>query len=578
MASVMYTPSPSNRGSSNYSNRSYRSEAQKTENIRIIAGLWSAASIIYGVYFSYQLVSLVASGLGGIEAAVVILVPAAGMGVLTFLLFKYLPGRGVRAVTYVCLGCVAISNFFVPGFAGLVTVICIGVVIVGALCFLFYAYALPYVGKYRFIAVLIAGIPIVGAFFYVPQTLSDADLSVEFSTTIPTTVAAPLAGQLSSINAAVAKSYGSAAAVSYTIKNNRLYADICVEGTLQSVELDTRPFVQTRIPWLRSNLSRKLDSYLTKDDPSGIRLTTLLRPVSAALKNVDAVMLADGVLVNYPQQIAFPGKHVFRSASFDESQIGHNVRKWAEPTKLAAKDVSVVNAIPTTQDELDNVGIPVGQWPQWQRVHQQFESATPKGVSKSSRATKAEALTALQSKKGVMFIVAHYDGFSIRLPSGETLSTLDLDSIRDTLSKNRPTVFLFSCETARLEKGQSFVKTLLDHGAQAVVASTTPVSASDALVLFQAFLTNAVGPNSIPIAEAFRKARYESNAKNMEVWVADNSSPQAAWPPVHPGLPFELLAITGSLSATGQWPDNHEFLLGSNSMAMCRNFLACRRE
>ena len=526
MSSVMYTPGPSNRGSSNYSKsrRSHSSVATKTEKIQIIAGIWSVASTLYGAYFCYQLVSVIAGGISGLEAAGVMLISAASMGFLVFLFFKYVPGQGVRTLTYACLVCVAISNFLVPGFAGLVTVICVGVVVIGVFCLLVFFYAQQYVGKYRFIAVLIAGLPIIGAFFYVRETLSDAGLNVQFSTTVPSTVDGPLAGQLSSINAAVAKSYGSAAAVSYTIKNNRLYADICTEGSLQSIELDSRPIVQTRIPWLHWNLSRKLDSYLTGDDPSGARLTTLLGPVSTALRNVDAVMLADGVLVNYPQQQAFPGKHVFRSSSFEESQIGHNVRKWAEPVKLAAKDVAVVNAIPTSQDELDNVGIPVGQWPQWQRIHAQFENSIPKGVSRSSQANKAEALTALQTKKGVMFIVAHYDGFSIRLPSGETLTTKDLDSIRETLSTNHPSVFLFSCETARLQKGQSFAKTLLDHGAQAVVASTTPISAADALGLFHAFMTNAVGPKAVPVSEAFRKAQQQSSAKNMEVWVADISS------------------------------------------------------
>lgn len=104
-----------------------------------------------------------------------------------------------------------------------------------------------------------------------------------------------------------------------------------------------------------------------------------------------------------------------------------------------------------------------------------------------------------------------------------TLTTKDLNSIREMLSTN-PSVFLFSCETARLQKGQSFAKSLLDHGAQAVVASTTPISAADALGLFHAFMSNAVGPKSVPVSEAFRKAQQQSNAKNMDVWVADISS------------------------------------------------------
>jgi hypothetical protein len=535
MSSVMYTPGPSNRGPSNrgrssYS-RSHRSAAQKTSNIRVIAGLWTIGSVVYGAYFSYQLISLISGGIGGVVAVSVMLVSAGAMTFLAFLIFKSFPGRGVRAVTYICIGCVALSTFLIPGLVGLLTVICVGVTVVGLVSLLLYVAVTRSVtavrlSEYKWVAVVIAGIPVIGAFFYVPATLSDAGLTVTFSqASVQAAAPSPIASQLSKISSVVTRSYVSSAVLSYSIRNNRLYADICKKETVQSIELNTAPIVQTPIPWLKWNLSRKLDRYLAADN-SGTQLATLLSPVATALSSVDTVMVADGVLVNHPQQSMLPGKRVLRSISLDESKIGQNVQKWAEPRNLKASDVAVVNAIPVSQDELERLDIAGAEWPRWRGLHEQFERSAPRGVSKAANATKAQALDALQTKKGVMFIVAHYDGYSIRLPNGESLGVFDLDFIHDAISRNHPRVFLFSCETARLQNAQSFAKALLDHGAEAVVASTTPISASDALTLFRSFLQNALGPRRMPISEAFQRAQDKSNAKSLEVWIADLSSPR----------------------------------------------------
>ena len=130
MASVMYTPNPSNRGSSNYS-KSRSSAQSKTQSIRVIAGLWSFGFICYGAYVSYQLVLLMAGSLSGIATAITMV---ASGGALLLLAGRYIfntaRGRGVRAITYICFASVVVSGI-VPGFAGLFIVICIGVAIVG---------------------------------------------------------------------------------------------------------------------------------------------------------------------------------------------------------------------------------------------------------------------------------------------------------------------------------------------------------------------------------------------------------------------------------------------------------------
>jgi hypothetical protein len=521
MASVMYTPNPSNRGSNNYSQSSRSSARSKTQNIRTFAGLWSVGFICYGAYFTYQLVTLMAGGLSGIGTALTTVASAGSMTLLTVVIFKAARGRGVRAVTYVCLSCVTISTFLVPGFAGLFTVICIGVTILGGAGLLIY-YVVTRVIDSKLIAVAVASLPLIGAMFYVPSSLSDAGLNVEFfqSAMSPS----PIAGQLSGIEQVVKQSYGGAAVLSYGVRNNRLYADISRNGSVESLELETRSLVQTPIPWLQWNLSRRLERYTSGGTTPGPQLATILSPVANALKGFDTVMVADGALLNHPQQNALPDKRVFRSISLDQQQIAQNIQKWAAPVTLTPSDVSIINAVPSSLDELERLDIAGGQWSNWNGIHAQFEQSVPKGVS-TTAATKALALDALQTKKGVMFIVAHSDGFSIRLPNGESVGVKDFDAIQDAIRRNHPRVFLFSCETARVENMQSFAKALLDHGAEAVVAPTTQISTAEALAVFSSFLNNALGPSPMPISEAFQKAQRDSIGKSMEIWVGSLSFP-----------------------------------------------------
>jgi hypothetical protein len=531
MGSVMYTPNPSNRGSSNYS--SSRSSAEsKTRSIRAIAGLWSFGFICYGAYFSYQIVALMAGGLSGVGTAVTLVASGGTMLLWVLRIFDTAQGRGVRAITYICLTCTIISGF-VPGFAGLFAVVCIGAGIVGGAAVVLYlivAKVSEFLIGNKMIAVAVASLPLIGAIFYVPSALSDAGLNVSFSQTAPAIGPSPIAAQLSGIDQAVKQSYAGAAVLAYGIRNNRLYADISRNGAIESIELETRSLVQTPIPWLQWNLSKRLDRLTAAGGTTAAQLTTILSPVANALKGFDTVMFADGALLNYSQQAVLPDKRVFRSVSLDQQQIAQNIQKWAAPVTLSAGDVSIINAVPSSMDELEKLDIAGGQWSSWTGIHTQFQESIPRGVS-STAATKALALDALQNKKGVLFVVAHSDGFSIRLPNGESVGVKDFDSIQDAIRRNHPRVFLFSCETARVENMQSFAKTLLDHGAEAVVAPTTQISTTEALRVFKSFLSSALGSSPMSVSEAFQKAQQDSNGTSMEVWVGSLFLP--AWLPEH---------------------------------------------
>ena len=115
-------------------------------------------------------------------------------------------------------------------------------------------------------------------------------------------------------------------------------------------------------------------------------------------------------------------------------------------------------------------------------------------------------------------VVAHSDGFAIHLPNGETVGVADLEQVKDAIRLNHPRVFLFSCETARVQNVQSFAKVLLDYGADAVAAPVSKVAATEALDVFKSFLSFAVSESPLPVGQAFEKALVHTGRKMMEVW------------------------------------------------------------
>jgi hypothetical protein len=108
------------------------------------------------------------------------------------------------------------------------------------------------------------------------------------------------------------------------------------------------------------------------------------------------------------------------------------------------------------------------------------------------------------------------------LPNGESLETKDLDAVAQSIRLNRPRVFLFSCETARVENTHSFAKALLDRGAEAVVAPITKISADGALALFREVLAGSTSGTPTSLGDVFDSAVRRTGEKMMEVWVADN--------------------------------------------------------
>jgi hypothetical protein len=520
--SVVYRPSSSgssNQGGSNYrGGQNYRTRQSTTRSIRNFSGFTATVGIFAITYLGAQFIGILLAGAGTIGYIMLVGISAGSLIITTVVIFRALEERGV-VIVLLPVGLLLLS-FLAPGLPVLIAVIYIG----GSCLYVIYVGAYK-ITRTRAFALAVVALPLIGGLYYVPTAIANAGLVTNFNAPTQTATSAP---QLTRINQALQKTYPGGVVVSYQIRENRLYADISRNGVVESIATDTQEIVQTPIRWLERNLSREIEVSLGSGatgltDPGYTRISQLLTPVTAKLKGSDTVLIADGALLNFPHQAALQSRRVFRSVSLDEKLIEQNIGGWAGSPTLRPDQIKVLNGLPQSAEQLQLLDLPGESWDRWQNLHGEFEQAIPQQVldkMQGTGATKAALLDALQHKQCVLMVVAHSDGFSIRLPNGELVSVQDLEQIKESIRANRPRVFLFSCETARLNNLQSFAKVLLDYGAEAIAAPVTKLSAQEALSVFQIFLNSAVSTNKVSINEAFEKALQQTGRKMMEVWVA----------------------------------------------------------
>jgi len=78
------------------------------------------------------------------------------------------------------------------------------------------------------------------------------------------------------------------------------------------------------------------------------------------------------------------------------------------------------------------------------------------------------------------------------------------DGVRAAIRRNRPTVILISCETAKIKDTESFAKKLLDMGAKGVIAPDSEIGAKSTSKLLESLLEySKQGDN---LFKALRKA------------------------------------------------------------------------
>jgi len=515
--------SPSGRSSNDWGHgRSsrYKTPQETTQTIRNWSAFGSIVSVVFTVSLAGQFIALVLASAG--SAAFILLVGSVAVGsiVATVILFRSEILEGRRASALVLPVPILLLSFLVPGLPAVIAV----VLVVGEWIYVIYVSASRFI-QTRVFALIVTALPVIGGLYYVPRAIGDAGLVVTTNAPAETTLAPALTG----IGQALQKTYSDGVTLSYQIRGNRLYADISKNGTVESMPLASDDLVRTPVRWLERRLSRELTASLSAG-ANGVegagyqRVSEILSPVASTLGETNTVLVVDGELMNFPHQTLLPAKRVFRSVSLDTEKIGRNLADWANSPMLQPGQVVVLNGLPQSAEELQRLDMPGEAWDQWQSLHQRFEEAIPPQilpVTESTSATKVAFLDSLQHKPALVMIVAHSDGYSIWLPNGERVDAKDIAAVGEAIRSNRPRVFLFSCETARLDDVQSFAKVLLDHGATAVAAPVTRLPVEEALEVFQSFMGSAVREIPVRINEAFEDALQITRRSLMEIWVAE---------------------------------------------------------
>ncbi len=523
---VMHTGGPSHHD--NRPGREYRSPQAKyedtTKSVRAITGLFSMGAIGLFTFFALQVVSVVLAGLGTFGMVVLIAITGAILIVVAVKLFDLLQERRVSILLafFVVYG----LSFFIPGLPVLLALVCVGAS--GVLTLYLLA---TLVVRSRWVAAAVAAIPLIGGMYYVPASVSTAGLVTRFISA-GTSANTPISNELSELYATVSGSSDNAAVVSYQIRNNRLYADICADGRVDTIELDTAEITATKVRWLERKLPREIDALVTRGRGSGsvpgyARVARLLSPALNRLRGFDCVLVADGALLDVPHQALLHSCEVFRSVELRGANIRLNLANWHNQPHVTPDQVAIINALPQSLSELQRLELSSDEWEQWSGWHARFAEALPQELrqAKINRTpNKQQTLEAIQGKQCVVMVIAHCDGYSIRLPNGESIEVKDLESVRDKIEANRPKVFLFSCEAARTSNVRSFAKALLDCGAEAVVAPVERLSVTEAMDVFRSFLNHAFGDTPLPLNQAFRRTLEETKRTTMEIWLGQNES------------------------------------------------------
>ena len=497
--------------------RRWRAQARERKAKRFLSTLSSAA--IGGLaYLGFLVVSMVLPATP-VSSAILLGLLACFIAPTVVWVYKRFTTHGARSLILplVMFGGSLLLSFFVPG----AHVAIAGTLVVAACIPLLYT-LVSSLFRLRVVAVLFTLVPFVGAYFYVPKALARASLVPRLAAPA---LAAESAALLSALEEAASVVGSSSAVVTYRIAGNRLFADIARDGAVNTLPVDVSSLVATRVPWLEYDLERRLSSLMAPGaKEASPEISDVLAPVVASLEGCQSVLVAAGDLQAFPHQTVLHGKRVFRSGSLNADIVTRNLRGWTS-LRLEPDDVVVLNALPQSASQL--AGLEIEQsWDAWQGVHGAFTEALPATVEAASQtATRDSTLRALREESGVIFVVAHCDGASIRLPNGEALEVSDLESVADEIRANGPTVFLFSCETARAADVGSFAEALLRHGASTVIAPVTQISTSEALDVFRLFLQKAFVEPGNTTSEAFEQTLEQTGRKLMEIWIGQVIEP-----------------------------------------------------
>ena len=247
------------------------------------------------------------------------------------------------------------------------------------------------------------------------------------------------------------------------------------------------------------------------------------------IESDNTIAVIDGDHQELNLQRVFKTNIVVRSSSADCDRFVLNYRTLLERHPPTAKNSALHFGLPASELELRSVfretesGRP--DWNDWSEIAPLWqERAEAQGFELVQSATAAQVITSLTQSENVIIVVAHGDRRTIHLPApppvGSELTAEEIMSHKAEITKNRPVVYLFCCETADISDLKSFSEVLLDAGAAAVFAPQTRIEAERSADLFEGVVRSdedsGVLHNSLT---KFHEAVELSNYREMEVFL-----------------------------------------------------------
>ena len=268
---------------------------------------------------------------------------------------------------------------------------------------------------------------------------------------------------------------------------------------------------------------------LTPQEAARLALAALAPVFETMYGTANPIIVVDGdhVTLNFKQIL--PRHAVLRSRTADAMSLIGNVDRIMNIGALTTANTAILSGLPRSREGLDAVfGADRADWTTWQGVADQWlDTAERSGfpvratTENSESAGKETIMRALAEKQNVIVLTAHAEGGRVHFPDpppqGSLLTMEDIQSLEFKIRDNRPIVYLFCCEAARISGLDSLAGVLLKAGAAGVVAPQASIEATGrTLKLFETFLVNAktTGP-----VEALTKAERSTGSKELETWI-----------------------------------------------------------
>ncbi|PYK44497.1 MAG: hypothetical protein DME53_08025 [Verrucomicrobia bacterium] len=217
----------------------------------------------------------------------------------------------------------------------------------------------------------------------------------------------------------------------------------------------------------------------------------------------------------------FCDKVTLRTQSSLSDGLAARIAALKATVPITEETLAIVDGIPSNATQTNSVFETAERAADWSEIAARWKEATQNGGFATQPGSAGEILNALQSKKHVLILIAHGDATELLLPSpepdGSSLLLEDLEAIKEEISKNKPVVYMFCCESASFNGAQNWASELLRHGATAVYAPQDRIETENTRKLYESFLQK--GRALDPLTATYQ-AEKESGCRELEMWVA----------------------------------------------------------